>query len=165
MELMIIEKEPNFKFIGNLCKIINTKVTKMGWIRNEGKFNDDSYLIDGNIWGMKCNFESTGRGPELEEWGERIPDYVCRLKAPLTKRQKEIIKLKCEELRNSKYDYAALFGHYLGWNHVKRIRCDENVIIPFLKAGINLQLPERRPRGFMKSPAFTTYEVRCSAKN
>lgn len=115
----------------------------------------------GRIWGMRVNFESTSRGPEFEEWKEdKVPQYVCRLKEPLTLAQKQTIKLACKELKDRGYDWKALLGHYLALDHPKLIRCDELIEIPLNKAGIQTQRKERRPRGFMKSPAFDVYEIK-----
>jgi glyoxylase-like metal-dependent hydrolase (beta-lactamase superfamily II) len=62
-------------------------VIKMGWIRNEGRFNDDSYLIDGNIWGMKgglaCYYiEGSERNVLIDVPGiEDTPKMVEKIKS------------------------------------------------------------------------------------
>ena len=60
----------------------------------------------GKVWGMRCNYESKDRGPELEEWkmGD-YPKYVLRLKEPLTEAQKTLIVLGFQSIKDKKYDY------------------------------------------------------------
>jgi len=115
----------------------------------------------GRIWGMRLNFESTFRGPEFEEWKEgKIPQYVCRLKTPLSLEQKKSIREECRLLKDRGYDFLGFVGHFLALDNPKLMRCDELIEIPLLGAGIDPQRPERRPRGFMKSPIFNVYEVK-----
>ena len=114
----------------------------------------------GRVWGMRCNFESTSRGPEFEEWrGGKIPKYVCRLKIPISPKQEKKIKEECRRLKDRGYDWLGFVGHYLAYDNPKLMRCDELVEIPLEKAGIKTDRPERRPRGYLKSPMFDVMEI------
>ena len=123
----------------------------MGWIE------------DGRI---PFNFEATEHGPELKEWeAGKYPAKVCRVKGGLTKDEKKIIVLSLEELKDCPYDWPNLMkailtlGGVTGFGDQDKIRCDELVTIPLERAIGKLNLPEIRPRGFMKSDKFEVYDV------
>lgn len=114
----------------------------------------------GRVWGMRVNFESTSRGPEFEEWkAGHLPKYVCRLKKPLSLAQRWIVMNECQKLKDRGYDFLGFVGHFLAYDNPKLMRCDELIDIPLKKAGIDTRRPERRPRGYLKSPMFDAYEV------
>jgi len=120
----------------------------------------------GKVWGMRTNYESTEHGPELEEWREgNYPQYVCRLKKPLTEDQRAALIITCRVLKDKKYDTLSYLTEPLrkfkmAINIPDRIRCDECITMPLEAAGIKLELKEMRPRAFLESPAFDVYETK-----
>jgi len=114
----------------------------------------------GRMWGMNVNYEATFGGPEMEEWHKGdFPTYVCRLKRPLKIHERVKIMKMCKKLKDRKYDFLYLFGHFLGINHVLRIRCDENIEIPLRYAGIDSKRKVLRPGGFLESPVMDVFEL------
>jgi hypothetical protein len=119
----------------------------------------------GKVWGMRCNYESTDHGPELQEWkGGKLPQYVLRIKN-ITQEQKAAIVVMCHSLKDKKYDWLKFITEPLRsvgltFNNIDRIRCDENIILPMKAAGFKMDLKENRPRAFLKSNLFTVYELR-----
>ena len=124
----------------------------------------------GKVWGMRCNYESKNRGPELEDWpiGD-YPQYVLRLKTPLNEEQKVLIVMAFKSLKDRAYDYLMYLTHPLRkigltFNNPDKIRCDECISIPLIAAGIKVEASEERPRGFLKSPVFEVYELKVGRR-